>query len=61
MEEIVSFISSVGFPIVACYFMYKSNQNELKTLRDAVEENTEATLKLSTTVQILHGGDMDGK
>lgn len=55
MNEIVSFISSVGFPIVACFMMYKSNQQELNTLREAVEKNTEATVQLTTTVQVLSG------
>ena len=34
MEEINQLISNVGFPIVACIFMYKNNQEMSKTINE---------------------------
>lgn len=34
MEEITNLISNVGFPIVACVFMYKSQQEMTKTINE---------------------------
>ena len=34
MSEIVQIISSVGFPIVACLFMFKQNNDLQKTLNE---------------------------
>lgn len=34
MSDIVQIISSVGFPIVACLFMFKQNNDLQKTLND---------------------------
>lgn len=34
MEEITNFISNVGFPIVACIFMYKQQLELNKTISD---------------------------
>lgn len=34
MGEISTFISNVGFPIVACIFMYKQQQELNKTISD---------------------------
>lgn len=32
MNELVNAISNVGFPIIACYFMYKQQQELNKTI-----------------------------
>lgn len=34
MSDLVQIISSVGFPIVACLFMFKQNNDLQKTLND---------------------------
>lgn len=34
MSEIVQIISSVGFPIVACLFMFKQNNDLQRTLNE---------------------------
>ena len=34
MSDIVQMISSVGFPIVACLFMFKQNNDLQKTLNE---------------------------
>lgn len=35
-EQIVQLISSVGFPIVACIFMYKQNSETLDKMNDTI-------------------------
>ena len=52
-QEIMNMISSVGFPIVACIFLYKQNCNqaashkeELKTMGDIIQNNTLSITKL---------------
>lgn len=56
MNEIVTtistFISSVGFPIVACCLMFYQNNRLTETL----SKNTEAILELKT---IITGGKKD--
>ena len=56
MNEIVTtistFISSVGFPIVACCLMFYQNNKLTETL----SKNTEAILELKT---IITGGKKD--
>lgn len=49
MEEITAMISSVGFPILMCLLMYKSNKDtqdkheaETRELSKAIENNTKA-------------------
>lgn len=34
MNELTNLISNVGFPIVACVFMYKSQQEMSKTINE---------------------------
>lgn len=49
MTEINSFISQVGFPIVMCLLMWKSNQDTLKT----VDANTDAIKKLISRLDTM--------
>lgn len=44
--EVINSISTVGFPIVACYFMYKFS-------RETIDRNTQATTELSKCVAEL--------
>lgn len=53
-------ISSVGFPIVACIFLYKQNCNqtvthreELKTMGDIIQNNTLSITKLYEKMDTL--------
>lgn len=46
MEGIVSMISSIGFPIVACIFMWKFIGGTLQDFTKTVEENTRMLQKL---------------
>ena len=45
-EMIVSLISSVGFPIVCCFFMWKFIQNTLQDFTKSINENTKTIQKL---------------
>lgn len=70
VNAITSLVSSIGFPIVACGALFwfqakflKELSQEIKTslkeVTDSISENTKATTKLVTTVEILNkiGGD----
>lgn len=52
--EIISTITNIGFPIVACYYMYKLNTTTLADLKETVSENTEIVRALK---KLLEGGD----
>lgn len=59
-QEIINMISSVGFPIVACIFLYKQNCNqaashkeELKTMGDIIQNNTLSITKLYEKMDTL--------
>ena len=39
-QELASFISQVGFPIVAFYLMYRMVNNQMKDNTDAINNNT---------------------
>lgn len=56
-NDIVTTISSVGFPIFACCAMgwgffnfVKMHREEVGELRDTIEKNTEALIKLVTII-----------
>lgn len=59
-QEIINMISSVGFPIFACIFLYKQNCNqtsthreELKTMGDIIQNNTLSITKLYEKIDTL--------
>ena len=45
-NEIVTLISTIGFPIVCCIFMWKYISNTMKEFMKTIEENTRVTQKL---------------
>lgn len=58
IEYIKDLISSVGFPIIAFFFMYKNNveegekhAEESKAFADAIASNTEAVTRLATIIE----------
>lgn len=62
VNEIITAISTVGFPIFACCAMgfgfWKLNEmhrEEASDLRDALERNTEAIVKLSAIIDDRRG------
>lgn len=46
VNEIVTLISTIGFPIVCCIFMWKYISTSMKEFMKTVEENTRVTQKL---------------
>ena len=46
VNEIAALISSIGFPIVCCIFMWKYISTTIKEFMKTVEENTRVTQKL---------------
>lgn len=59
MQEVLTAISTVGFPIVACIALFWMNEKqdrrheeEVKQLNEAVNNNTVALTKLSTLIEI---------
>lgn len=72
-NELASLVGSLGFPIVCCgaLFWYLNKtmekffdkiENNLKELSKSIQDNTEATSKLVTTVELLTkiGGGPNG-
>lgn len=63
LKVVVELISSVGFPIVACGFMYKLNIDQQKEhleevalLREVIEHNTKSLTELKQEL-IFHWQD----
>lgn len=50
MEQIVSLIGSLGFPIVACYFLWKFIDSTLKDFSKSMAENTKMLAKLCDSI-----------
>lgn len=46
IDTVVSLISSVGFPIVCCFFMWKYINTTLKDFTATMNENTKMISKL---------------
>lgn len=60
IQTIVSFISSVGFPIVACGALYvmvrdinTAHKEEIETLRKTIEDNTNVLVRLESIIKML--------
>lgn len=52
-DQAVNYLSSVGFPIIACYFMWKFINGTLAELSAMLRDNTVAITKLCEKL----GGD----
>lgn len=57
LETAVSLISSVGFPIVCCFFMWKYINTTLKDFTNTMNENTKMIEKLCEKIE--RGGKID--
>jgi hypothetical protein len=53
LNEILSAISTVGFPIAACVVLFIQNNK----LRDTVEENTKAVISLTDYIKFSNKED----
>lgn len=59
-NAIASLVGSLGFPIVCCGALFWMINSTMKELKKSIEQNTQATIELSTTVKTLHK-EADGK
>lgn len=57
--EFINLVSSLGFPIVCCFVLWKSNEKnnelhrkEVDELRKAIENNTQVMIQISE--RVLH-------
>ena len=66
VNQITTFVSTVGFPIVACgalFYMVREMSNahkeEIDNLRKTIEENTQVLTRLESIIKMLdrRGGD----
>ena len=62
-KQIVDIISTVGFPIVCCYFMWRYINTTLKEFSDSMKKNNETIANLCSKIDIIIlrmvGGDPD--
>lgn len=56
-ETVVSLISSVGFPIVCCFFMWRYINTTLKEFNSTMVENTKMISKLCDRLEKTYGKD----
>lgn len=56
-DTVITFISSVGFPIVAFYLMYTQNTKILENVRDSLDKTSDTVEKLSILLTNLYKGD----
>lgn len=54
--EIITAISSVGFPIIACIALYALITKELKQVTNAIQNNTQALTALLEHLREKEGG-----
>lgn len=52
-ETAVSLVSSVGFPIVCCYFMWKYINTTLADFTKMMEKNNESTARLCDKIDLI--------
>lgn len=56
LNAITSLISSIGFPIVACVYLYRANERLRETidqLRDTIHSNTVAVEALKENLNVF--------
>lgn len=56
INEIISLISSVGFPIIACIFMWRFISTTLKEFTNTMVQNTTVLTKLAEKIDKDSGG-----
>lgn len=59
-QDWATFVSSLGFPIVAFIMMYRLVTNQMKENTDAIKNNTNIMSKIMTIISRLEGRDNDG-
>lgn len=59
VQEWVSIITQAGFPIAACIFLFKTNNQMLTKFQEAINNNTKAIEQLKLIVERI--GDLKTK
>lgn len=57
MENAVSLISSVGFPIVCCFFMWQYINTTLKDFTKVMQENTKMLAQLCAKLERIEANE----
>lgn len=57
IDTVVSLISSVGFPIVCCFFMWKYINTTLRDFTNTMNENTKMISKLCDRLEHTMKGE----
>lgn len=65
VTTLTQLIGSLGFPIIACVFLYKQNVNienqhreEMTKMVEALNNNTNAIIKLSDKIEVEKYGEI---
>ena len=63
IQEWINIITQAGFPIAACIFLFKTNNQMLTKFQEAINNNTKAIEQLKLIVENLtkDKGDKEGK
>lgn len=62
MQDWVSLISSVGFPIVCCFMLWQYMRTTMKDFQQKLEKNTEMMTKIYEKMDaIFFGEDLNDK
>lgn len=51
LSDVISLISSVGFPIVACVVLFNLYNNTITTFKDSIDNNTNVIEQLKTVIE----------
>lgn len=57
INDITTMIGSLGFPIVACVFMWRYINSTMKDFTKTMEENTQALIRLCERLDDIEGSD----
>ena len=52
MDQVMNLISSVGFPIVCCFFLWKYINETMKEFTRTMAENTKMLIKLCEKLDV---------
>lgn len=56
VKEITSLIGSLGFPIIACVYMWRYINTTMKDFTKTMEENTQVLIRLCEKLDDIEGG-----
>lgn len=56
VKDITQLIGSLGFPIIACVYMWRYINSTMKDFTKTMQENTEVLIRLCEKLDDLEGG-----